>query len=71
LYSTQERRNSTVVKDYQEEVLRYLWGLCGDASSCEVWVQVNKDLVGTQRGSISRASIINFLNDMVDGGVLK
>ena len=58
-----------VLKDYQEEALKYLWRLNGDgASSRDVWVQVNKDLEGKR--TISRASIINFLNSMVDEGVL-
>lgn len=58
-----------VLKDYQEEALKYLWRLNGDgASSRDVWVQVNKDLEGKR--TISRASIINFLNSMVDEGAL-
>jgi DNA-binding PadR family transcriptional regulator len=58
-----------VLKDYQEEALRYLWQLDGDGtSSREVWLQVNESLKGTK--TISRASIINFLNSMVDEGVL-
>jgi hypothetical protein len=59
----------TFLKDYQELALMYLWRLDGEgASSHDVWVQVNKDLKGV--GSISRASIINFLDAMVDDGVL-
>jgi hypothetical protein len=58
-----------VLKDYQEVALRYLWRLDGEgASSRDVWVQVNEDLTGKR--TISRASIINFLNSMVDEGVL-
>ena len=58
-----------VLKDYQEVALQYLWRLNGDgASSRDVWVQVNEDLKGQR--TISRASIINFLNSMVDEGVL-
>jgi hypothetical protein len=58
-----------VLKDYQEVALRYLWRLDGEgASSRDVWVQVNDDLTGKR--TISRASIINFLNSMVDEGVL-
>ena len=58
-----------VLKDYQEAALRYLWRLDGSgASSRDVWVQVNEDLKGKR--TISRASIINFLNSMVDEGVL-
>jgi len=40
----------------------------GGASSRDVWVQVNKDLMG--KSTVSRASIINFLNKMVDEGAL-
>ncbi|OGD45566.1 hypothetical protein A3K69_08405 [Candidatus Bathyarchaeota archaeon RBG_16_57_9] len=58
-----------VLKDYQEVALQYLWRLDGEgASSRDVWVQVNEDLKGQR--TISRASIINFLNSMVDEGVL-
>lgn len=58
-----------VLKDYQEVALQYLWRLDGDgASSRDVWMQVNEDLQGKR--TISRASIINFLNSMVDESVL-
>ena len=58
-----------VLKDYQEVALYYLWRLDGEgASSRDVWMQVNEDLQGKR--TISRASIINFLNSMVDEGVL-
>ena len=59
----------TVVKDYQEVALRYLWSLDGGgASSRDVHVNVNKVMRTdpSQRDSISRASIINFMNHMVD-----
>ncbi len=58
-----------VLKDYQEVALHYLWRIDGKgASSRDVWMQVNDDLAGKR--TISRASIINFLNSMVDEGVL-
>lgn len=58
-----------VLKDYQEVALYYLWRIDGKgASSRDVWMQVNEDLAGKR--TISRASIINFLNSMVDEGVL-
>ncbi len=57
-----------VLKDYQEVAMQYLWELDGEgASSREVWEEVNKRL---SHRTISRASIINFLNSMVDEGVL-
>ena len=58
-----------ILKDYQKAALRYIWRLGGEgAGSHDVWVQVNEDLKGER--TISRASIINFLNAMVDDGVL-
>lgn len=58
-----------VLKDYQEEAMRYIWAkpIGEGASSRDVWVNVNKTL---KTRSISRASIINFLNAMVDEGTL-
>jgi len=54
-------------KDWQGESLRYLWNIQPEgANSRAVWLNVNESL----EGSISRASIINFLNDMVDKGLL-
>jgi hypothetical protein len=54
-------------KDWQVEALRYLWSVRpGDANSRAVWENVNLSL----QGSISRASVINFLNAMVDEGLL-
>jgi len=58
-----------VLKDYQEVALHYLWRIDDNgASSRDVWMQVNEDLDGKR--TISRASIINFLNAMVDESVL-
>ncbi|MFH2110385.1 MAG: hypothetical protein ABIJ47_03880 [Candidatus Bathyarchaeota archaeon] len=53
-------------KPYQILALRYLWTVQEGANSREVWDQVNEKL----QGSISRASIINGLNAMVDNGLL-
>lgn len=69
VFDTREDGFRTVLKEYQEVALRYLWRLDGGgASSLDVWVNVNKDLMG--KSTISRASIINFLNYMVDEGAL-
>ncbi|MBQ03985.1 hypothetical protein CL673_04640 [Candidatus Bathyarchaeota archaeon] len=57
-----------VFRDYQEEALRFVWERKEEgAISREVWTRVNEKLVGK---TISRASIINFLNAMVEEGVL-
>ena len=54
-------------KGWQVESLRYLWRIKPEgANSRTVWTNVNESL----RGSISRASIINFLNHMADEALL-
>ena len=62
-------RARKTLKEYEEIALRYIWSV-GDegAGSGKTWEHVNEELV--EGKSISRASIINFLNRMVDGGVL-
>ena len=67
-FDPESRGLSKVFKDYQQEALRAVWQSEEGAISREVWQHVNGRLDGG--GSISRASIINFLNDMVDEGVL-
>lgn len=57
----------TVLKPYQIEAMRYLWANPEKGgSSRDVYVAVNEAITG----SISRASIINSLNALVDDGVL-
>ena len=53
-------------KPYQVLALRYLWTAESGAKSLEVWNHVKAQ----PGGSISRASIINSLNAMVDNGIL-
>jgi predicted transcriptional regulator len=57
------------LKEYEEIALRYIWKV-GDegAGSKKAWEHVNREL--GEGKSISRASIINYLNRMVDEGVL-
>ncbi len=57
-----------VLKDYQELAVKFIWEV-GDqgAITKDVWIKVNDRLVDK---TISRASIINSLNAMVDEGVL-
>ncbi len=58
-----------VLRDYQIEALKMIWGSTGEGvTSREVYLHVNK-VLGDNK-SISRASIINFLNSMCDEGVL-
>ena len=61
-----------VLKDYQQVAMEHLWELNGTgASSRDVWAAVNEKMPRKAgKPAISRASIINFLNDMVDNGVL-
>ena len=53
-------------KPYQIASLDLLWNNDEHMSSREVWEKVNEILPGT----ISRASIINFLNASVENGLL-
>ena len=58
-----------VLRDYQVEALRIVWNKDGGGvTSREAYLHVNKELGGVK--TISRASIINFLNSMCDEGVL-
>jgi len=58
-----------VLRDYQIMALKIIWNNDNKGmTSREVYQAVNKTL-GNK--TISRASIINFLNDMCDEGVLK
>ena len=58
-----------VLKPYQILAMKYLWASPGEGrSSREVYDAVNEALPGGE--SISRASIINSLNALVDDGVL-
>jgi len=58
-----------VLRDYQIEAMTAVWGNAEEGvTSREVHAQVNEALVGVR--TVSRASIINFLNAMCDDGVL-
>ena len=58
-----------VLRDYQIEALRMVWGDdTKGVTSRDVYRHVNKQLEGVR--TISRASIINFLNAMCDEDVL-
>jgi len=58
-----------VLRDYQIEALKLVWKTEEEGvNSREVWQHTNEVLKGIR--TISRASIINFLNAMVDEGVL-
>jgi len=58
-----------VLRDYQIEALRMVWDDDPKGvTSREVYQRVNKQLEGVR--TISRASIINFLNSMCDEGVV-
>ncbi len=57
------------LREYEEIALRYIWEV-GDegVGSGKTWIHVNEQLKDGK--SISRASIIFYLNRMVDEGVL-
>ncbi len=68
LFNVARRGLSVVFRDYQIEAMRFVWEVGEEgAISKEVWAKVNERLVDK---TISRASVINFLNAMLDAEVL-
>jgi hypothetical protein len=56
-----------VLREYEEFALRALWESKQGLNSRQVWERVSKQLTPE---TISRASIINYLEDMREGGIL-
>ena len=67
-YDTSESGLRAVLKDYQELALRAIWATPEGLGSKAVMDRVNAEL---KPNTISRASIINFLEAMREMGVLK
>jgi len=67
-FDTAETGLRAVLKDYQELALRAIWANPEGLGSKAVWDRVNAEL---KPNTISRASIINFLESMRKMGVLK
>ena len=68
-FDPEKRGLRKTLREYEEIAIRYIWSL-GDegAGSGKVWTYVGENLKDGK--TISRASIIFFLNRMVDEGVL-
>jgi hypothetical protein len=66
-YNTSEKGLRTILTDWQEAALRIIWANPGGIDSWTVWVMVNEYL---KPKTISRASIINFLEAMRDADIL-
>ena len=68
-FNPAEKGLRKTLREYEEIALRYIWSV-GDegAGSGKTWEHANKKL--SEGKSISRASIIFYLNRMVDEGVL-
>jgi predicted transcriptional regulator len=67
-FDTAETGLRAVLRDYQEIALRVIWASPEGLGSKAVWDCVNAGLKGK---TISRASVINFLESMREAGVLK
>jgi predicted transcriptional regulator len=67
-YDASEKGLRAVLKDYQELALRVIWAAPEGLGSKAVWDRVNAEL---KPNTISRASVINFLESMRETGVLK
>ena len=70
IFNPSENGLRKTLREYQELALRYLWDVGEEgAGSGAVWKAVNRELQ-KNGDSISRASIIFSLNNLVDQGVL-
>jgi predicted transcriptional regulator len=67
-YDASEKGLRDILKDYQEFALRAIWATPEGLGSKAVWDRVNAEL---EPNTISRASVINFLESMREAGVLK
>jgi hypothetical protein len=67
LYDTSRVGLKAVLRDWQLKALQVMWSNPEGAKSFTVWEKVNKILEGE---TISRASVINFLEEMREMGVL-
>jgi hypothetical protein len=67
VYDTSQVGLEAVLRPWQLKALQVLWSSPEGAKSVTVWAEVNKVLEGE---TISRASIINFLEEMRELGVL-
>jgi len=67
-FDTAETVLRAVLRDYQEIALRVIWASPEGLGSRAVWDCVN---AGLKDKTISRASVINFLEAMREAGVLK
>ena len=66
-YNTGEKGLGAVLKDWEEAALKVLWRSKAGLNSRQVWQKVNEKL---SPETISRASIINFLEDIREMGIL-
>jgi len=71
VFDTSEHGLRTIMKGYQAICMRFLWekGEKG-VSTSEAWLHVNKILIEEEK-TISRTSIIYFLNNMSEKGFLR
>ena len=67
-YDASEKGLRAVLKDYQEHALRAIWATPEGLGSKAVMDRVNAEL---KPNTVSRTSVINFLEAMREAGVLK
>ena len=71
VFDTSEHGLRTIMKDYQEICMRFLWETGEESvNSRKAWLHVNKVLMEEER-TISRASVINFLQAMHEKDLLR
>ncbi len=71
VFDTSEHGLRTIMKGYQESCMRVLWEMGEEGvTSRTAWLHINKVLMEEER-TISRASVINFLQAMHEKDLLR
>ena len=68
IYDASKKGLETVLRNWQIKAMQALWNNPRGMKSLNVWTKVGETLDGE---TISRASVINFLEDMREKGVLR
>jgi len=70
VFDSSEKGLRTIMREYQDICMRFLWERGEEGvNTAKAWLHINKILIEEEK-SISRASIINFLKDMNEKGIL-
>jgi len=71
VFDTSKKGLETVMKDYEAICMSFIWETGEEGvTTSKAWLNVNKVLMEEEK-TISRASIIKYLNNMFEKGILR